>query len=84
MKAANAQGWDDVTWLYLTSVYSENFAEAIDDAGAGIYVPAEFYPFTDDSEINSDWRTLMEDNDIPLTLVQPRVATSRRPTSSRC
>ena len=67
VKAANAQGWDDVTWLYLTSVYSENFAEAVDDAGAGIYVPAEFYPFTDDSEINADWRTLMEDNDIPLT-----------------
>ncbi|CAH0251952.1 hypothetical protein SRABI76_03265 [Microbacterium oxydans] len=67
VKAANAQGWDDVTWLYLTSVYSENFAEAIDNAGAGIYVPAEFYPFTDDNEINSDWRDLMTANDIPLT-----------------
>lgn len=67
VKAANAQGWDDVTWLYLTSVYSENFADAIDDAGAGIYVPAEFYPFTDDSDINADWRALMEENDIPLT-----------------
>ena len=48
-----------MTWLYLTSVYSENFAEAIDDAGAGIYVPAEFYPFTDDDEIKADWRELM-------------------------
>ncbi|MFJ4044616.1 ABC transporter substrate-binding protein [Microbacterium sp. NPDC089987] len=67
VKAANAQGWDDVTWLYLTSVYSENFADAIDDAGAGIYVPAEFYPFTDENEINADWRELMEKNDIPLT-----------------
>ncbi|MBO9624778.1 MAG: ABC transporter substrate-binding protein [Microbacterium sp.] len=67
VKAANAQGWDDVTWLYLTSVYSENFAKAIDNAGAGIYVPAEFYPFTDDNEINKDWRELMTKNDIPLT-----------------
>lgn len=67
VKAANAQGWDDVTWLYLTSVYSENFAKAVDNAGAGIYVPAEFYPFTDDNEINKDWRALMEKNDIPLT-----------------
>ncbi|MFT4229583.1 MAG: ABC transporter substrate-binding protein [Microbacterium sp.] len=67
VKAANAQGWDDVTWLYLTSVYSENFAEAIDDAGAGIYVPAEFYPFTEDNEINAQWRALMTENDIPLT-----------------
>ena len=67
VKAANAQGWDDVTWLYLTSVYSENFADAIDDAGAGIYVPAEFYPFTDENDINKEWRELMEANDIPLT-----------------
>ncbi|MDQ0647536.1 branched-chain amino acid transport system substrate-binding protein [Microbacterium natoriense] len=67
VKAANAQGWDDVTWLYLTSVYSENFAKAVDNAGAGIYVPAEFYPFTDDNDINKDWRALMEKNDIPLT-----------------
>ncbi|WP_448720012.1 ABC transporter substrate-binding protein [Microbacterium natoriense] len=67
VKAANAQGWDDVTWLYLTSVYSENFAKAVDNAGAGIYVPAEFYPFTDDNEINKDWRALMQKNDIPLT-----------------
>ncbi len=67
VKAANAQGWDDVTWLYLTSVYSENFAAAIDDAGAGIYVPAEFYPFTEENEINADWRSLMEENDIALT-----------------
>ncbi len=67
VKAANAQGWDDVTFLYLTSVYSENFAAAIDNAAAGIYVPAEFYPFTEENEINKDWRELMTENDIPLT-----------------
>ncbi|WP_336629587.1 MULTISPECIES: ABC transporter substrate-binding protein [unclassified Microbacterium] len=67
VKAANAQGWNDVTWLYLTSVYSENFAKAIDDAGAGIYVPAEFYPFTDENAVNKDWRDLMTKNKIPLT-----------------
>lgn len=67
VKAANAQGWNDVTWLYLTSVYSENFAKAIDNAGAGIYVPAEFYPFTEDSAINKDWKDLMVKNKIPLT-----------------
>ncbi|GAB6856869.1 hypothetical protein JCM13591A_09740 [Microbacterium xylanilyticum] len=42
IKAANAQGWNDVTFLYLTSVYSDNFAQAVDNAGAGVYVPAEF------------------------------------------
>ncbi|KJL36636.1 MULTISPECIES: ABC transporter substrate-binding protein [Microbacterium] len=67
VKAANAQGWNDVTWLYLTSVYSENFAKAVDNAGAGIYVPAEFYPFTEENDVNKDWRDLMTKNNIPLT-----------------
>ncbi|MFI6025271.1 ABC transporter substrate-binding protein [Amycolatopsis magusensis] len=68
LKAAQAQGWTDVTWLLLTSVYSENYAKAISNAGAGVYVPAEFYPFTDaDSTQNRDWRELMTRNGIPLT-----------------
>lgn len=68
VKAANAQGWNDVTWLYLTSVYSTNFANAISNAGKGIYVPAEFYPFTNESsDINKDWLGLMKANKIPLT-----------------
>ncbi|MBS3181558.1 ABC transporter substrate-binding protein [Leucobacter manosquensis] len=67
VKAAQAQGWDDVTFLFLTSVYSENFASALDWTGKGVHVPAEFYPFTEDSEINADWKSLMEENDIALT-----------------
>lgn len=67
IKAANAQGWDDVTWLYLTSAYSDSFAQAISDTGAGFYLPAEFYPFTEANEINADWQSLMAENDIPLT-----------------
>lgn len=67
VKAAQAQGWDDVSFLLLTAVYSENFASALDWTGAGVHVPAEFYPFTDDNEINADWKSLMEENDIALT-----------------
>ncbi|SEF21594.1 branched-chain amino acid transport system substrate-binding protein [Amycolatopsis pretoriensis] len=68
LKAAQAQGWNDVTWLLLTSVYSENYAKAIANAGAGVYVPAEFYPFTDaGSPQTKDWRDLMTKNKIPLT-----------------
>lgn len=68
LKAAQAQGWNDVTWLLLTSVYSENYAKAIANAGAGVYVPAEFYPFTDaGSPQTKDWRDLMTKNRIPLT-----------------
>lgn len=83
VKAANQQGWDDVVWLYLTSVYSENFAKAIDDAGAGIYVPAEFYPFTDDSDINADWKALMDKNNIPLTAFS-QGGSWQQPSLSRC
>lgn len=68
IKAAEAQGWTDVTFLYLTSVYSEQFASAVTAAGDGVFVPAEFAPFTDESiEVNADWRSLMEENDISLT-----------------
>ncbi|MFI5585302.1 ABC transporter substrate-binding protein [Amycolatopsis sp. NPDC051758] len=68
LKAAQAQGWTDVTWLLLTSVYSENYAKAISNAGAGVYVPAEFSPFTDaGSPQTKDWRDLMTKNKIPLT-----------------
>ncbi|MFE0019588.1 ABC transporter substrate-binding protein [Amycolatopsis sp. NPDC059021] len=68
LKAAQAQGWNDVTWLLLTSVYSENYAKAVQNAGAGVYVPAEFYPFTDAaSPQNKEWRDLMTKSGIPLT-----------------
>ncbi|TDP91501.1 amino acid/amide ABC transporter substrate-binding protein (HAAT family) [Leucobacter luti] len=67
IKAANQQGWDDVSFLFLTSVYSESFAAAVENSGAGVYVPAEFFPFTEDNDINADWKALMEENDITLT-----------------
>lgn len=67
VKGANSIGWDDITWLYLTSVYSENFAESVDDVGEGLYVPAEFFPFTEVNDETQDWRELMEENDIGLT-----------------
>lgn len=68
LKAAHSQGWDDVTWLLLTSVYTKKYADAISHAGNGVYLPAEFYPFTDpDSSENEEWYRMMTANDIPLT-----------------
>jgi branched-chain amino acid transport system substrate-binding protein len=67
LNAAVAQQVTGVTWLFLTSVYSEPFAEAA-PAGQQVYVPAEFLPFTDESaEANQDWRDLMTENDLALT-----------------
>lgn len=67
VNGAKEIGWNDVTWLYLTSVYSENFAKSVTDAGAGIYVPAEFYPYTTVNDQTKDWQDLMAANKIPLT-----------------
>ncbi|NYE94730.1 branched-chain amino acid transport system substrate-binding protein [Psychromicrobium silvestre] len=68
LKAAEAQGFTDVTWLFLTSTYSEQFAQAAGKVGNGVYVPAEFAPYTDPNEsANKDWRELMTSKNIPLT-----------------
>ena len=68
LKAAAAQGWNDVTFLYLTSVYTNQFAQAATFVGKGVYVPAEFAPYTEaDDPANKDWRALMEKNNIALT-----------------
>lgn len=67
LKAAEAQGLDDLTFLFLTSAYSEQFAQAASFVGKGVYLPAELAPFTDaDNEANADWRALMEEKGIPL------------------
>jgi branched-chain amino acid transport system substrate-binding protein len=68
LKAAEAQGMSDMTFLFLTSAYSAQFADAATFVGKGVYVPAEFAPYTDESnEANADWRTLMQKYDVPLT-----------------
>jgi branched-chain amino acid transport system substrate-binding protein len=68
LKAAAAQGWDDVTFLYLTSVYSDQFAKAAGTVGKGVYVPAEFAPYTSaDDPANKEWRELLSKHDVPLT-----------------
>lgn len=68
LKAAEAQGLNDMTFLFLTSAYSEQFAKSATYVGKGVYVPAEFLPYTDESsEGNADWRALMEKHNVDLT-----------------
>ena len=68
LKAAEAQGMNDMTFLFLTSAYSQQFAEAASFVGKGVYVPAEFAPYTVDSIVaNDDWKALMDKHDVPLT-----------------
>lgn len=68
VKAAHAQGWDDVTFLFLTSVYTDQFAKAAQAVGAGVYVPAEFAPHDDpNAPATKAWRALMTKKGIQLT-----------------
>lgn len=67
LKAAEAQAYDG-TFLFLTSGYSEQFAQAATYVGKGVYVPAEFLPFSDESLAgNEDWRALMDEHGIAKT-----------------
>ena len=68
LKAAEAQGLNDMTFLFLTSTYSQQFAEAASFVGKGVYVPAEFAPYTvEDVTANDDWRAVMEKHNVPMT-----------------
>lgn len=67
LKAAEAQGFD-ATFLFLTSGYSEQFAQAATFVGKGVYAPAEFTPYTDPSVTgNEDWTALMDEYGVPKT-----------------
>jgi len=67
LKAAESQGLD-VTFLFLTSGYSEQFAQAASYVGKGVYVPAEFAPYTDPSvKGNEDWAAVMDKHNVPKT-----------------
>lgn len=61
LKAAEAQGMKDMSFLLLTSAYSAQFAEAANFVGKGVYVPAEFAPFTVEGvAANTEWADVMD------------------------
>lgn len=67
LNAAEAQGLD-VTFLLLTSGYSEQLAQQVTFTGQGVYTAAEFTPFTDESVSgNEDWAALMDEYGIAKT-----------------
>lgn len=68
LSAAEAQGMNDKTFLFLTSSYSEQFAQAASFVGQGVYVPAEFLPYTDPSVTgNEDWIAVMDAHGVART-----------------
>lgn len=57
----------DLPVLALTSVYSDQFAEAAATYGGDIYAPAEFVPYSSDDAANADWAALMERSGVVKT-----------------
>ncbi|QUY62815.1 ABC transporter substrate-binding protein [Gulosibacter molinativorax] len=67
LNASEAQGLD-VSFLLLTSGYSEQLASQVTYTGQGIYTAAEFAPYTDESVSgNEDWAALMDEHGINKT-----------------
>lgn len=69
-KAVKANGLNDITWIGLTSYYTDGVAKQLSSAGDGLYANAEFEPYSDansDSAAMRDMRGLLKKNDIPLT-----------------
>jgi branched-chain amino acid transport system substrate-binding protein len=68
MKAADAQGVDDVTWMFLTPAYTANVGRVLGEQDEGIYANSEFEPYIGGSSpALREWRETMERHEVPLT-----------------
>jgi branched-chain amino acid transport system substrate-binding protein len=65
VRAAEAQGVSGVDFLFSSSAYTEEFASTVGSSANNIYALSEYEPFTGDSTALSDWRTLMEEQNVP-------------------
>ena len=66
-RAIEAQGLQDITWIGLTSYYTDAIAGQLGSAGNGLQANSEFEPYGSTSPALDDWRQLMIDNDVELT-----------------
>ena len=66
-RAIEAQGLQDITWIGLTSYYTDAIASQLGSAGNGLQANSEFEPYGSTSPVLDDWRQLMIDSDVALT-----------------
>ncbi|MCY4631119.1 MAG: ABC transporter substrate-binding protein [bacterium] len=66
-RAIEAQGLGDITWIGLTSYYTDAIAGQLGSAGNGLQANSEFEPYGSTSPVLDDWRQLMIDSDVALT-----------------
>jgi branched-chain amino acid transport system substrate-binding protein len=67
LRAAKAQNVTGMTWLFLTSAYTESLPKALGPDAEGIYANSEFEPFTSDSATLKDWKDLMAAAKVPAS-----------------
>ncbi|GAA1563839.1 ABC transporter substrate-binding protein [Dactylosporangium maewongense] len=66
-KAIRANGLNDITWIGLTSYYTDNVGKQLGPTGNGLLANSEFEPYNADSPALSDVRGLMQKNGIAMT-----------------
>jgi branched-chain amino acid transport system substrate-binding protein len=66
-KAIRANGLTDITWIGLTSYYTDNVAEQLGTTGDGLTANSEFEPYGSESPALADVRNLMRANGVPMT-----------------
>src|SRR5262249_14295175 len=65
---ADTQKVTGINWLFLASVYTEEFAKVVADTSQPIYAVAEYEPYTElNSEANKPWIASMNAAKLPLT-----------------
>ncbi len=65
--AIQSQGLEDIQWIGLTSYYTDEIAKQLGDSANGLRANSEFEPYGSDAALLDNWRTLMEEADIPIT-----------------
>lgn len=67
MRAVKAQNVTGVTWMMLTSAYTDKVAQVLGADGEGMYANSEFEPYLSSSPALDDWKSLSAQAKLPLS-----------------
>jgi branched-chain amino acid transport system substrate-binding protein len=67
MRAVKEQNVTGITWMTLTSAYTDKVAEVLGADGEGMYANSEFEPYLSSSPALDDWKNLSKEAKLPLS-----------------
>ena len=67
MRAVKAQNVTGITWLMLTSAYTDKVAQVLGADGEGLYANSEFEPYLSASPALDDWKAVSKEAKLPLS-----------------